>query len=783
MRIALSTLRQKLMLVTMTTSVLALLVVSTGFVVFDLRGFRAQMVKDLSTMARIIGDNSAAAVSFKDQPSALETLQSLKAESMINSAALYTQDRSLLASYVRDSKQSVPQRATPPRLDYNKNSIAVTTPITLKSEKLGYVYIETSMEPWYDRERQFAALFCGLVVVSSALAYGSMQRILRIVTRPLLDLTETTRRVAQSNDYSIKVVKTTDDELGMLIDNFNHMMSELLVRDRALKAVNDNLEQRVRDRTAALEEEIAERKRAEDAAEAANRVKSAFLANMSHELRTPLNAIIGYSEILQEEAEDEGHDSLIPDLRKINASGKHLLSLINDILDLSKIEAGKMDLYLESFDINTLLNEVTDTVMPLIQRRNNVLSTDYQENLGVMRSDLTKLRQALFNLLSNASKFTEKGTITIGVKRIAGTPSDTLVFSVTDTGIGMTQEQMGRLFEAFTQADPSTTRKYGGTGLGLTITRRFCQLLGGDVTVTSVPNVGSTFSITLPAEAPSNNPASQPTVAATEEEDTRQPAILVIDDDPEARELIRRMLTKEGFRVELAGSGQEGLQRARERRPAGITLDVMMPHMDGWMVLEALKSDPDLADIPVIMVTIVDDRSLGYAMGAADYLSKPIDRDRLVTALRSYRCANTLCPVLILEDDEDSRHLLQKMLEKEGWTVYQAENGRVGLDVLREHEPDLILMDLMMPEMNGFEFVVELQKNERWATIPLIVLTAKDLTAEDRQRLNGHVETIMQKGAYRQDELMQLVNRLIQSRISSTSQRPQQNLIAAKRAS
>ncbi len=483
---------------------------------------------------------------------------------------------------------------------------------------------------------------------------------------------------------------------------------------------------------------------AQVAAEAASKAKSQFLANMSHELRTPLNAIIGYSEMLQEEADDLGTPEIKPDLQKIHGAGKHLLGLINDILDLSKIEAGKMTLYLETFEVQTLLNEVAATVQPMINKNGNQLTLEVAPEIGSMRADVTKVRQALFNLLSNASKFTDKGSITLRARRQGAD----LVFEVIDSGIGMTPDQVGRLFQAFAQADASTSKKYGGTGLGLALSRKFCQLMGGDLTVTSEYGKGSTFTATIPAlvleVAEEYTPtASVPTVGTLSK--GFGPLVLVIDDDATVQDLLRRSLNRDGFRVETAADGATGLARARELRPAIITLDVMMPGMDGWEVLAALKEDPETADIPVIVVSIVDERGLGFSLGAADYLTKPLDFSRLSSVLNRHAKVGLGRRVLIVEDDEATQELLQKRLTKEGWQVVAASNGREALERLTQGPPDLVLLDLMMPEMDGFEFLEAFRKQPGCAQVTVVVMTAKILTPADHQRLRGQVSQVVAK--------------------------------------
>jgi PAS domain S-box-containing protein len=552
-------------------------------------------------------------------------------------------------------------------------------------------------------------------------------------------------------------------ELRLQHKNGNWMTLEAtsnnLLNDPSMQGIIVNLRDITeRKRTQALQKE-------KETVEQASRAKSQFLANMSHELRTPLNAIIGYSEMLQEEAEDLEQADFIPDLKKIHTAGRNLLCLINDILDLSKIEAGKTDLYLEDFDVAQLIQEVVNTIQPLVNKNDNRLIVIGRENLGSMQSDLTKIRQNLLNLLSNAAKFTDQGTISLIVERFqagelqAGVPY--ITFKVTDTGIGMTSEQQSRVFQAFTQADASTTRKYGGTGLGLAIAQRFCQILGGEITVESTVGQGSTFTMQLPVKAPHPEPVKPvtdlPSVSLLPELDT----VLVIDDDPTVHDLMRRFLVKEGFQIQSALNADQGLRLARAIHPAAITLDVMMPGQDGWATLSTLKNDPELTDIPVVMLTMVDDKTLGYTLGASDYLTKPIDRSQLSRILGKYRCEHPPCSLLLVEDDATSREMMQQMLEKSGWTVQSAENGRVALDQLSTCQPELILLDLRMPELDGFGFVAELQKRAEWRSIPIIVITAETITPEDQRQLGDYVETVLEKGLYGQEKLLAIIRNLV----------------------
>ena len=523
--------------------------------------------------------------------------------------------------------------------------------------------------------------------------------------------------------------------------------------------------QRLREATLQAEHEIAEQRR--EAAEQASRTKSSFLANMSHELRTPLNAIIGLTEMLYDNAPRFGTEKALDPLRRVLRAGRHLLQLINDILDLSKIEAGRMDLTPEDIALAPIIDEVIGTTRPLAAQNGNQLSVDCPANLGTVHADNMRLRQVLINLVSNACKFTKGGEVQLKVKRVKEGGQSWVQFAVSDTGIGITQAQLGRLFEEFSQADNSTTRQFGGTGLGLAISRRLCRLMGGDVTVISEPGQGSTFTVRLPATskevllAEPLMPTLQSARPAVQSGRTTSDTVLVIDDDPTARELIAACFLDEGFGVEMASNGIEGLKRARDLHPAAITLDVRMPDLDGWTVLAALKGDPALAGIPVIIVTIVDEQRRGIALGAAGYLTKPIDRGQLLAIMAHHCAAAVRRSVLVVDDDVVQRENIRSILTGGGWAVIEAENGRIALNCLAKEPPQVVLLDLMMPEMDGFELVAALQNNPAWRSIPVIVITALDLTPADKRRLSGGVEQIFFKHAQTPAELGQRLRVLL----------------------
>jgi signal transduction histidine kinase/CheY-like chemotaxis protein len=740
-----TTIKRKLIALIMLTSSVALLVAFAFMIGSDYLTFRSGMVRDLRTLAAVVGTNGSSALDFDDEEFAAKTLAALAATPNITTAAIYTKDGRVLAKYLRDKQSELPpEQPGPEKYVFKNGYLMLFRPILRGEERIGSIYLQSTLDEMNARLARYAGIGGAIVLGASLIAFLFSSRLQRVISNPVLSLAHTAKVVSERKDYSLRAEKRTDDEIGFLIDRFNEMLTQIEEHEKEIQEVNEQLVQ------------------SEQRARAATQAKSHFLANMSHELRTPLNAIIGYSEMLQEEAQDSGQESFIPDLKKINRSGRHLLDLINDVLDLSKIEAGKMELYLETFDIPNLLEDVSTTVQLLMQKNSNTLEVRCPANLGAMRADMTKVRQSLFNLLSNASKFTKNGKITLEAAREISPPkADWIVFRVSDTGIGMTPEQQDRVFEAFSQADAATARDFGGTGLGLTITKTFCRMMGGDVALTSEPGTGTTFTIRLPTEVrepKAESAAASESSAAPNMEGT---PVLVVDDDADTRQVLKRFLNRKGFPVECASSGEEGLRLARELHPMAIILDVMMPGMDGWAVLSTLKSEPEVRDIPVVMLTIVDDKNLGYTLGASDYMIKPVDREHLIQILAKFRDVPPPRFALVVDDEEPARKMLTQILEKERWTVVQAENGLVALELIAKQRPDLILLDLMMPKMNGYQFVAELHKRDDWRSIPIIVVTAKDMSTEERLALDGYVEKVLPKHALTEDALLTEIQDLI----------------------
>jgi len=493
---------------------------------------------------------------------------------------------------------------------------------------------------------------------------------------------------------------------------------------------------------------------------AANRHKSVFLASMSHELRTPLNAILGFSELLI----DANNGQFSPATRKrfleqIHSSGKHLLGLINDILDLSKIEAGQMELRLQTVNTEEVVNQVAATVEPLASQK-KIQFKIVDGGAGEITADAGKVRQMMLNLASNAVKFTpEGGMVTIETRRLP----ETIEVSFADTGIGIDKQDQERIFHEFQQVDSGVGRSQPGTGLGLTLTRRFARLHGGDISLQSESGKGSVFTIGLPIRAHGEEaPAARAT--AVRPPDASRPLVLVVEDDPAAAELLTRQLDRAGFGTEVARSGADAIAKAIARKPAAITLDILLPDLDGWEVLTRLKREAVTSEIPVVVVSVVDNPELGIALGALDYFVKPVPANDLINRLNRFkfvRKGGEKSRVLVVDDEPANREWLKRILEPAGFAVIQARGGKEAIELAKSRKPDLVLLDLMMPEVTGFDVVEALRADEGTKSTPIMVLTAKHLTEADIRQLNGHVSTILKRGSTGATDLLQLLRQAI----------------------
>ena len=497
-----------------------------------------------------------------------------------------------------------------------------------------------------------------------------------------------------------------------------------------------------------------------DEARDANAEKTRFFANMSHELRTPLNAILGYGEMLAEDCEDLGYDDLLPDLKKITSAGSHLLSLINNILDISKIEAGRMELYLTSFEIEGMVDTIKDVTGPLAASNDNGFKVNLQDALGSMTQDETKIRQCLTNFLSNGFKFTSNGTVTLDVDTFLEEGIEMIRFAVTDTGEGMSEEGLSKVFREYEQAERSTSAKHGGTGLGLPITKKLAEMMGGDVIVTSELGVGSVFTLYVPRECPQDYDeveGGNSIDKLTEEEKI----VVLIDDDVAMHDLIRRTLSKIGLKLVGAVDSEKGMQIVREMKPKLLLLDVLMPGRDGWSILKECKSDPELKEMPVVMVSQLSQDVLSQSLGADDYLTKPINRDLfLETVSRLISVADQDGTVLIIDDDADVRDLLSRMLSDAGFKFDTAKDGKEGLEKLNKN-PNLIVLDLEMPRMDGFEFLENYMKEfNETERVPVLVYSGKDLTEVQIEMLEKNVAGMVKKDEVSMDELSAIVTNI-----------------------
>ncbi|MFN8066729.1 MAG: ATP-binding protein [Vicinamibacterales bacterium] len=635
--------RTKLSLVTMAACGAALALVSTGVVVNELLSATGQVTARLESVADVVAASSTAAVQFADPAAAEEALTALRGDASIEAARIELPNRTLLAQYGKGFKEG--GRVLGPGVRQVSTALVVSRPIVLNGSVIGTLHVQGSLRDLDDRLRRYAAILAAVLALAGAVAYALASRMQRAISGPILRLSNVAGSVASDQDYSRRAVKEHADEIGQLVDQFNQMLQTIEQRDAELQQARERLEERVIERTRSLELEIEQHRRTEEqllvakaAAEQASVAKSAFVANMSHELRTPLNAIIGYSELLKEDAEAQGNETSAQDLVKILTAGRHLLSLINDVLDLSKIEAGRMELELSDFEFDDIVRSVVTTSEHMAEGRGDALSLEIPTPVGQVRLDRTKVQQVLLNLVGNAIKFTEKGRITV---RVTCEPGNVILVAISDTGIGMTPEQIGRLFQEFTQADASTTRRYGGTGLGLAISRKLASMMAGSISVESEQGQGTTFYLRLPRDIRGaetvaiERPRGHREALSAPAVESNGYTVLVVDDDPNARDLVQRILMRLGCRVISAINADDGWQKLQAERPHAVVLDIILPGRSGWTLLEAMRDDPKWARVPVVVTSMLDIDSRSLELGAIAHLTKPLSPERMVEVLTS----------------------------------------------------------------------------------------------------------------------------------------------------
>ena len=787
----------------------ALLVLLISAITLNVVGnlyFHAKMKHDLMMLSNILAENSGAALTFNDADSARKVLAALKENATIVAAGLYQHGQEdVFAEYPdKTSVMGLQAKSRDSGVWLEDNFYITSVPVKVNGQAVGQLVLKSNLSDLQLFKEYLLKLFTALFVVLILLTLLVSYWLKTHITHPLAALSEWAMQITRHKDFSARAQKKNDDEIGHLVDSLNNMLGELS-KQETIVSLNQELAREIQERKLIESDLIAMRNRAEEA----NKAKSRFLANMSHELRTPLNAIIGYSEMLQEiVTEDEFEvNEIVQDIGKVRAAGKHLLSLINDILDISKIEAGKMQIDIEAFSMHDLVQDVVDTLKPLLEEKQNKFVVSGQNAVGILHSDMVKVRQILFNLLSNAIKFTQHGEVTLTCSlEITGNES-WLVCQVKDTGIGIDDVSLKELFKPFNQADPSTTRKFGGTGLGLAISRSYLTMLGGEISATSEVGKGSEFTFRLPtksylsdivesdtafdtrAGAPqtvklqNDNLANQRNIPAHKVDSGLSPVgnaqehgrqhliesdtnLLLIDDDKAVHDRLRYKLGKHGFIVHSAMSGEDGLAMALQQRFDVIVLDIFMPGIDGWQVLQRLKSNQATSEVPVVMYSIEKDEARGFALGASDYLVKPINGQRLLGILQRYKKPHKRLKVLSIDDDKHSQELVQAYLDGQDWEVTLADNGREGLKQLQAH-PDfaVILLDLIMPEMNGFEFLENCHQTAIAADIPIIVISARDLTQQERKLLVQHTRTVIRKGMYDRNTLLRSIQKVLDEQI------------------
>jgi signal transduction histidine kinase/DNA-binding response OmpR family regulator len=754
----------------MLVSAAALVLACTAFIGYDLVTFRLTIVRNLSTQAQIIGSNSASALLFNDPQAAETTLSALKAAPNILSAVIYMPDGQPLATYSRDRSDAI---SRPPSIGAGQiethvlgsHEIELVRSIVFQGKPIGTVYIRSDLQELGERMDRYLgiALIVLFVSLMAALLVSSVFR--RAIATPIIDLARIARAVSHDKNYSVRAAPVRGEgELTILIDAFNEMLTQIGENETDLLKAHDSLEQRVRERTAELETAKREVEvfsqsvvKAKEELERSSKFKDQFLSTMSHELRTPLNAVLGFSDLLGEDRYGSLNDKQRRYVNHISTGGKHLLRLINDILDLSRIEAGRLQLTIETVRVDTSLSEACDTLQPLAGKKNHHLIKHPAPGLSV-RADATRLKQILMNLIGNAVKFTpDGGTIELAAKRI----DDHVRLEVRDSGPGIPPHEQKRIFEAFYRLTQNT-KAAEGSGLGLAITQRLVELHGGKLGLESEPGTGSCFFFTLPL-VPSVEPRRE--IETADEHVRRSVAkVLVVEDDRTAATLLETQLASAGYEVILCTEPARAVEMAAELQPSAVTTDIVMKPINGWQILTALKSDRRTAQIPVIVVTIVDQPSTGALLGADEYVVKPVEKLVLLSAVdrclrRSSRSGQS--SILVVEDHPATREFIAESLMHRGYLVEIAADGAAARSRIARGLPGLVILDLILPDVSGFDLLAEWRANPSTAELAVFVLTSKDLTQAEREYLESNSAALLRKSGRWQDVLFQQLKHVV----------------------
>jgi signal transduction histidine kinase/DNA-binding response OmpR family regulator len=760
------TIAKKLTWTNMLVSGTALLLACSAFFAYDFYTFRANIVRNLSLEAEIIGSNTVSALLFDDAQSADKTLSALAISPSIMSAAIYKSNAQLFATYARTSGEAPPSlHDLPPGQTtthwFENNQIILVDSIVLDGKNVGFVSIRSDLHAINTRLRSYTLITTIVLLISLIVALLISEASQRLISKPIVQLAETARTISHEKSYSIRAATTANrDEVSTLIDSFNEMLDQIQQRDMALLGAQDELEKRVEERTeqlAAANRELELRNRE---VEHATQLKSKFLASMSHELRTPLNAIVGFSDLLAEQAPGQLNPKQLRFVQHIKQGSTHLLQLINDILDLSKIEAGQLEFRYEDFEIKDALPEVLSTIRPLAMAKNITVHESSTAGLFIY-ADRVRFKQVLYNLLSNAVKFTPNGG-RVDIK--AYSQAKRIHVSVSDTGIGIRPEDHTLVFEEFRQVEGSTNA-HEGTGLGLAISKRLVEEQGGTISLESDLGKGSKFTISFPIGEQGSILEEPASVSPAQVKADSNPLVLIVDDEEAARELLTSYLAP-AYRTVTAGSGPDALEKAKHIRPHAIILDVLMAEGNGFETLVALRKAPETADIPIIILSIVDQKKIGFALGATDYLVKPIPKHILLGTLSKYVFTSSIddSAILLVDDDPKSLELLTETLRSAGYETQSVQNGARALEVLSSKIVDAVLLDLLMPGMDGFEVIRHVRSRPNLQDLPIFVMTGKTLTSEELNLLNSQTQAFFQKNGPWQTQLVAEIARVLNSK-------------------